>query len=63
MAMERSDSRLLPVPVLNERRRRAVMLHLRGMTLDEVSDVCELSRNTVIAAMRAYRQGDGSAQR
>ena len=39
-AMDRSDSRLLPVSVLNERRRRAVMLHLNGMTLDEVSRLC-----------------------
>lgn len=59
--MERSDSRLLPVPVLNERRRRAVMLHLNGMTLDEVSKMCELSRNTVIDAMRAYREGGWDA--
>jgi transposase len=60
-AMERSDSRRLPVPVLNERRRRAVMLHLKGMTLDEVGDVCELSRNTVIDAMKAYREGGWDA--
>lgn len=59
--MERSDSRRLPVPVLNERRRRAVVLHLRGMTLDEVSTVCELSRNTVIDAMKAYRAGGWDA--
>lgn len=59
--MERSDSRLLPVPVLNERRRRAVMLQLNGMTLDEVSKMCELSRNTVIDAMRAYRAGGWDA--
>lgn len=59
--MERSDSRLLPVPVLNERRRRAVMLQLSGMTLDQVSAVCELSRNTVIGAMKAYRTGGWDA--
>lgn len=59
--MERSDSRLLPVPVLNERRRRAVMLHLNGLTLDEVSGLCELSRNTVIDAMKAYREGGWEA--
>lgn len=59
--MERSDSRLLPVPVLNERRRRAVKLRLSGMPLDDVSDVCELSRNTVIHAMKAYREGGWEA--
>ena len=31
-AMERSDSRMLPVAVLNERRRRAAVLRLNGMT-------------------------------
>jgi transposase len=60
-AMERSDSRLLPVAVLNERRRRAVVLRLNGMTLDEVSQLCELSRNTVIEAMKAYREGGWDA--
>jgi hypothetical protein len=32
-AMERSDSRLLPLVALNERRRRAVALRLSGMKL------------------------------
>ncbi|RJG03288.1 IS630 family transposase [Noviherbaspirillum sedimenti] len=60
-AMERSDSRLLPVAVLNERRRRAVVLRLSGMTLDEVSSLCELNKNTVIGAMKAYRAGGWEA--
>lgn len=59
--MERSDSRRLPVPVLNERRRRAVVLRLKGLTLDDVSDLCELGRNTVIDAMKAYREGGWEA--
>lgn len=59
--MERSDSRLLPVAALNERRRRAVMLRLSGMTLDEVSALCELNKNTVIGVMKAYREGGWEA--
>jgi transposase len=55
--MERSDSRLLPVTALNERRRRAVMLRLAGMTLDDISTLCELNKNTVIGVMKAYREG------
>lgn len=35
MAMRRSDSRVLPVTVLNERRRRAVMLRLSGMCTEQ----------------------------
>lgn len=34
--MERSDSRLLPVAALNERRRRAVTQRLCGMKLQQV---------------------------
>jgi transposase len=59
--MERNDSRLLPVAALNERRRRAVKLRLAGMTLDEVSALCELNKNTVIGAMKAYRAGGWDA--
>lgn len=58
---ERSDGRRLEVSVLNERRRRAVKLYLVGMTLDEISDVCELNRNTVIRAAKAYREGGWEA--
>jgi transposase len=59
--MEHSDSRQLPVMVLNERRRRAVKLYLSGMTYDEVSELCEVSRNTAIGAVRAYREGGWDA--
>lgn len=59
--MERSDSRVLPVAVLNERRRRAVMLRLSGMALKEVCTLSELSRNTVTAAVRAYEAGGWEA--
>jgi transposase len=59
--MERSDSRLLPVAALNERRRRAVILRLNGMTLDEVCALSELSRNSVIAALKEYRTGGWEA--
>ncbi|WP_425436051.1 IS630 family transposase [Noviherbaspirillum humi] len=58
---QRSDSRLLPVVVLNERRRRAVKLYLSGMTYDQVSALCEVSRNTAISAVRAYREGGWAA--
>lgn len=47
--MERTDSRRLPVAVLNERRRRAVMLRLSGMTITQVCTLAELARATVIA--------------
>lgn len=40
--MERSDSRSLTVAVLNERRRRAVMLRLSGMRMEQVCALCEL---------------------
>lgn len=59
--MNKTDSRTLPLPVLNERRRRAVKLRERGMTLREVAAQCELSVPTVMAAHRAYRDGGWSA--
>ncbi|HYD61689.1 MAG TPA: IS630 family transposase [Noviherbaspirillum sp.] len=59
--MERSDSRLLSVPVLNERRRRAVWLRLSGITVDETAMLCELNRGTVIDVMKAYREGGWEA--
>jgi transposase len=55
--MERTDGRTLSTEVLNERRRRAVKLRLGGMKLVEVSAVVELSRGTIIAAMKAYKAG------
>jgi hypothetical protein len=55
--MERMDSRRLPVAVLNERRRREVMLRLSGMTVTQVCALAELARATVIAAVWAYRRG------
>lgn len=59
--MERIDTRRLPVAVVNERRRRAVVLRLKGLTIDEASELCELSRNTVIDTMKAYREGGWDA--
>ncbi|RJF99416.1 helix-turn-helix domain-containing protein [Noviherbaspirillum saxi] len=58
--MERSDSRLLPVAALNERR-RAVILRLSGMKLDQVCALSELSKGVVIAAVRAYHRGGWEA--
>lgn len=55
--MDRTDARTLPLAVLNERRRRAVKLRERGMTLREVARQCELSVPTVMAAHRAYQAG------
>ena len=59
--MEHSDSRLLPVAVLNERRPRAVWLRLSGKTVNETATLCELNRATVIEVMKAYRQGGWEA--
>ncbi|HYD60425.1 MAG TPA: IS630 family transposase [Noviherbaspirillum sp.] len=59
--MERSDSRLLPVAALNERRRRAVKLRLSGMKLKEVCALSELSKGVVIAAFQAYQRGGWDA--
>ena len=55
--MDKSDARRLPLAVLNERRRRAVKLRERGMTLRDVAAEVELSVPTVMAAHRAYRAG------
>jgi transposase len=60
-AMERSDSRLLPVAALNERRRRAVTLRLSGMKLKQVCALSELSKGVVIAAVQAYHRGGWDA--
>ena len=59
--MNTSDERQLPLAVLNERRRRAVKLRERGMTLREVAAQVELSVPTVMAAHRAYRAGGWAA--
>jgi transposase len=55
--MDKTDARTLPLSVLNERRRRAVKLRERGVTLREVAAQCELSVPTVMAAHRAYVSG------
>jgi len=55
--MDRTDGRTLSVEALNERRRRAVKLRLKGMKLAEVSSVVELSQGTIISAMKSYRAG------
>lgn len=53
--MDTTDARKLPLAVLNERRRRAVKLRERGMTLREVASQVELSVPTVMAAHRSLR--------
>jgi hypothetical protein len=60
-SMERMDSRRLPVAVLNERRRRAVLLRLSGMTLEQVCTLAALARATVVAAVKAYHRGGWEA--
>lgn len=55
--MDKTDARTLSPAVLNERRRRAVKLRERGMTLREVAAQAELSVPTVMAAHRAYLAG------
>jgi transposase len=59
--MDKSDARRLPLAVLNERRRRAVKLRERGMTLRDVAAEVELSVPTVMAAHRAYCAGGWAA--
>ena len=59
--MHNTDGRKLSMPALNERRRRAVKLRLSGMKLAEVAAAVELTRGTVSAVMRAYREGGWSA--
>ncbi|MFV0276325.1 MAG: IS630 family transposase [Parahaliea sp.] len=59
--MDRADVRHLPPAVLNERRRRAVKLRERGMTLREVAAHVELSVPTVTSAHRAYLAGGWKA--
>lgn len=59
--MDRTDARKLSIAALNERRRRAVQLRLSGMKLNEVAALAELARGTVIAAVKAYRQGGWDA--
>ena len=55
--MDKIDSRTLPVAALNERRRRAVKMRLHGVSLKEAAAQGEMSRTTVIAAVKAYRAG------
>lgn len=59
--MDKTDARHLPLAVLNERRRRAVKLRERGMTLREVAAQVELSVPTVMSAHRAYVSGGWAA--
>ena len=59
--MDKTDARHLPLVVLNERRRRAVKLRDRGMTLREVAAQVELSVPTVMSAHRAYLAGGWAA--
>ena len=46
---------------LNERRRQAVKLRLKGMKLVEIAKTVELSRMTVTSAVKAYEEGGWSA--
>ena len=59
--MEKIDSRTLPVDALNERRRRAVKMRLDGASLKDTAAQCEMSRTTVIAAVKAYEAGGWKA--
>jgi transposase len=59
--MEKVDSRTLSVEALNERRRRAVKMRLQGVSLKETATQCEMSRTTVIAAVKAYEAGGWKA--
>lgn len=59
--MDKIDSRTLPVDALNERRRRAVKMRLGGTSLKETAAQCEMSRTTVIAAVKAFEAGGWKA--
>jgi transposase len=59
--MDKIDTRTLSLAVVNERRRRAVKLRERGLTLRQVAAQCELSVPTVMAAHRAFLAGGWSA--
>lgn len=59
--MDKIDSRTLPVDALNERRRRAVKMRLDGTSLKDTAAQCEMSRTTVIAAVRVYEAGGWKA--
>lgn len=59
--MDKIDSRTLSVEALNERRRRAVKMRLDGVSLKSTAVQCEMSRTTVLAAMKAYRAGGWKA--
>ncbi len=59
--MKHTDARTLPAAALDERRRRAVMLRLSGMKLDDVCALAELGHAAVIAAVKACRRGGGEA--
>jgi sulfate adenylyltransferase subunit 2 len=55
------NGKILPVEILNERRRLAVKLRLSGMKVADVAHHAELSAPTVIAAHRAYLAGGWEA--
>ncbi len=55
--MEKSDARRLSLAALNERRRRAVKLRLKGKTWKEVSEEAELSVNACRSAYAAWEAG------
>jgi len=59
--MEKSDARRLPLAALNERRRRAVKLRLKGRTWKEVSEEAELSINACRSAFAAWEAGGWKA--
>jgi transposase len=59
--MKKIDARTLPVPVLNERRKLAVRLRLKGTKLVEIAQTVGLSRTTVMGAIKAYEEGGWSA--
>jgi len=57
----KSDARKLPLEALNERRRRAMNLRLKGKTWKKVSEEAELSINTCRLAYAAWEEGGWKA--
>src|SRR6218665_2105892 len=55
--MEIIGCRSLWVDAVDERRRRAVKMRLDGVSLKDTAAQCEMSRTTVIAAIKAHAEG------
>lgn len=55
--MEKEDGRKLTREAQHERRKQAVRLHRKGMTLKEIADTLGIAQNTIRSALRVVEQG------